>query len=207
VAGLYPLSLGNGLIDYYVFSGHKALYGPYGIAGFVLCGERRPAPVLFGATGTQSDSVAMPAEVPSAYEPGSQNVWAAAGLEAALDWLAAEGRERIVGHAEAAAREIERCLGRLPGVRLYAPQTQRRTSILSFTISGMAPRGVEDLLADRGIAVRAGLHCAPWAHRLLGTLDGGGTVRVSTSYFTSPLAADRLEQAVRDILRAASRPG
>ncbi|HEY7068426.1 MAG TPA: aminotransferase class V-fold PLP-dependent enzyme [Chloroflexota bacterium] len=199
-AGLYPLDLQAGAIDYYVFSGHKALYGPYGIAGFVLCSERRPAPILFGATGTHSDSVAMPLEAPSAYEPGSQNAWAAAGLDAALDWLAAQGRAAVVAPAETAAHAMLRRLGALPGVQTYAPAAEHWMGIVAFTSDRLAPGALADALAERGIAVRAGLHCAPWAHRWLGTLAGGGAVRVSTSYFTPPSAVETLESALRDIL-------
>ncbi|HLH25814.1 MAG TPA: aminotransferase class V-fold PLP-dependent enzyme [Chloroflexota bacterium] len=199
-AGLYPLDLAAGAIDYYVFSGHKSLYGPYGIAGFVLASGRRPAPILFGATGTQSDSVAMPLDVPSAYEPGSQNAWAAAGLDAALDWLAARGRAAVVAPAEAAAHALRDRLRALPGVTVYAPPADRWMGIVAFTAAGQAPAALADALAARGIAVRAGLHCAPWIHRWLGTLAGGGVVRASPSYFTPPSAADTLERALREAL-------
>jgi selenocysteine lyase/cysteine desulfurase len=201
-AGLYPLDLTDGAVDYYVFSGHKALYGPYGIAGFVLCSERRPTPILFGATGTQSDSVTMPLDVPSAYEPGSQNAWAAAGLEAALDWLAAEGRHAVVGPAEAAAHAILDRLRALPGVRVYVPPADRWMGIVAFTAEGIAPAALADALAAQGLAVRAGLHCAPLIHRWLGTLESGGVVRVSTSHFTPPAAAETLDSALRAILAA-----
>lgn len=198
-AGLYPLDLSAGAIDYYVFAGHKALYGPYGIAGFVLGSARRPAPILFGATGTQSDSVAMPLDVPSAYEPGSQNAWAAAGLEAALDWLAAQGRPAVVAPAEETAHAILDRLRALPGVRVYVPPAERWMGILAFTHAGLAPAAIADALAARGIAVRAGLHCAPWVHRWLGTLERGGVVRLSPSHFTSPTAAETLARALRDV--------
>ena len=203
-AGLYPLDLTDGTIDYFVFAGHKTLYGPYGIAGFVLCSTRRPTPILFGATGTQSDSVAMPLDVPAAYEPGSQNAWAAAGLEAALDWLAAAGRPAVVAPAVAAAHAIRERLAALPGVTVYAPPASAWMGIVAFTVDGLAPTALADALADRGIAVRAGLHCAPWAHRWLGTLAGGGAVRVSPGHFTPADAAETLERALRDILP--SRP-
>ncbi|HZS00920.1 MAG TPA: aminotransferase class V-fold PLP-dependent enzyme [Chloroflexota bacterium] len=199
-AGLYPLDLTDGTIDYYVFSGHKALYGPYGIAGFVLCGARRPAPILFGATGTESESVAMPLDAPSAYEPGSQNAWAAAGLEAALDWLAAAGRPAVVAPAEAAAHAILDRLRALPGLIVHAPPAAHWMGIVAFTHAALPPAAIADALAAQGIAARAGLHCAPWAHRWLGTLAGGGAVRLSTSYFTPPAAADTLEQALRAVL-------
>jgi selenocysteine lyase/cysteine desulfurase len=183
-----------------VFAGHKALYGPSGIAGFVLASARRPAPILFGATGTQSDSVGMPLDTPSAYEPGSQNAWAAAGLEAALDWLAAQGRPAVVAPAEQAAHAIVDRLRALSGTTVHVPPAERWMGIVAFTHERLAPAALADALADRGIAVRAGLHCAPWAHRWLGTLAGGGAVRLSTSHFTPPSAADALDRALRNVL-------
>ncbi len=198
-AGLYPLALTTGLVDYYVFSGHKALYGPYGLAGFVLASERRPAPVLFGGTGTESESLEMPARLPSTYEPGSQNSWAAAGLEAALDWLTVEGHQSVTRRAQKAAEEVICRLERLQGVRLYLPPAERRTTIVSFAIGGLQPQAIEATLGARGIAVRAGLHCAPLAHRWLGTLESGGTVRASTSHFTTSKDIDLLATAIEEL--------
>lgn len=185
VAGLYPLDLNDGLIDYYIFSGHKSLYGPYGASGFVLCTEKRPQPIIFGGTGTQSEILEMPNSLPSAYEAGSQNVWAIAGLSAALDWLKEQGRENIVKHCQSLTEMLVESLQKIPGVRMYLPPASQRTSIVSFNLSGIAPQMLENALGTQGIAVRAGLHCAPWAHRWLGTLEGGGTVRVSAGFFNT----------------------
>jgi len=191
-AGLYPLDLRSGLIDAFVFSGHKSLYGPYGVAGFVLASDWRPELVLFGGTGTASESVAMPEGLPSAYEPGSLNIWAIAGLKAALEWLRETGREAIVAHTSALAEQLRDELERLPGVQVYAPPKGGRgeaasrpwwCGIVSFTVEGVRPQAIEAALGAKGIAVRAGLHCAPWAHRWLGTLESGGTVRVSAGWF------------------------
>jgi len=179
-AGLFPLPLGDGLIDALVFSGHKSLYGPYGVAGLVLASDWRPAPILFGGTGTFSERVAMPDELPSAYEPGSPNIWAIAGLRAALEWLRTTGREAIVAHTLHLARILREQLATLPDVTVYAPSG---CGIVAFTVEGISPQALEAALGARGIAVRAGLHCAPWAHRWLGTLESGGAVRVSVGWF------------------------
>lgn len=184
VAGLYPLPLGNGLIDAYIFSGHKSLYGPYGVAGLVLASDWRPVPLLFGGTGTISESVQMPALLPSAYEAGSHNVWALAGLKAALEWLQETGREAIVTHTSVLADELRGGLEKTPGVQVYAPPRREPwCGIASFTVEDVQSQAVETALGSRNIAVRAGLHCAPWTHRWLGTAAEGGTVRVSAGQF------------------------
>ena len=183
-AGLYPLDLRDNLIDAFIFSGHKALYGPYGVAGLVLASDWRPHPILFGGTGTVSESIAMPETLPSAYEPGSHNIWAIAGLKAALEWLRETGREAIVAHTMELANRLRDELAALPGVTVHAPPGTSWCGILSFTVEGVRPQAIEAALGAQGIAVRAGLHCAPWAHRWLGTLEDGGAVRVSFSWTT-----------------------
>src|SRR6266566_9864099 len=108
-AGLYPLNLKDGLIDAFIFSGHKSLYGPYGVAGLVLPSKWEPAPLLFGGTGTFSESIEMPRDLPSAYEAGSHNIWAIAGLKAAIHWLEQTGREDLTEHNLHLARQL--CVG------------------------------------------------------------------------------------------------
>lgn len=186
-AGLYPLDLADGLIDAMIFSGHKSLYGPYGIAGLVLPNplQWRPAPFLFGGTGTFSESVDMPDTLPSVYEAGSQNIHAMAGLREALRWLQATGREPIMAHVRAITSQLREVLEDMPNVALYVPDNNVWAGILSFNIADARPQAVEMALGAKRIAVRAGLHCAPWAHRWVGTLDQGGTVRVSLGFFNS----------------------
>ncbi|TEU15951.1 MAG: aminotransferase class V-fold PLP-dependent enzyme [Anaerolineales bacterium] len=180
VAGLYPLPLDDGLIDAYVFSGHKSLHGPYGVAGLVLTSDWRPAPILFGGTGTISESVQMPSTLPSAYEVGSHNVWAVAGLKAALEWLQKTGRETVITHTLELAKQLRDELRNLPGIQVYTPpKGEPWCGIVSFTVEDTRPQTIEAALGAKGIAVRAGLHCAPWAHRWLGTIADGGAVRSS----------------------------
>lgn len=200
-AGLYPLPLGDSLIDALVFSGHKSLYGPYGVAGLVLASDWRPAPILFGGTGTFSESVVMPDELPSAYEPGSPNIWAVAGLKAALEWLREIGREAIIAHTLELAQALREHLSALPDVTVYAPPPDVPwCGILAFTVEGIAPQALEAALGARGIAVRAGLHCAPWAHRWLGTLTEGGAVRVSGGWNNAREEIHFLETAITDLI-------
>ena len=203
-AGLYPLDLQSGLIDALVFSGHKSLYGPYGVAGLVLASDWRPEPILFGGTGTVSERVTMPDEPPSAYEPGSHNIWAIAGLKAALEWLRETGREAIVIHTMELASRLRDELAALPGVTAHAPPPETSwCGILSFTVEGVRPQAIEAALGAQGIAVRAGLHCAPWAHRWLGTLESGGAVRVSVGWYNEEEHIARLKSILDTVVVAA----
>ena len=196
-AGLYPLPLHEQLIDAFIFSGHKSLYGPYGVAGLVLGSDWKPSPLLFGGTGTFSESIEMPIDLPSAYEAGSHNIWAIAGLKAALEWLEATRREVIIEHTVSLARQLQTDLASLSGVAMYTPPKKVPwCGIISFTVEDMKPQTVEAALGAEGIAVRAGLHCAPWAHRWLGALDTGGTLRVSFGYFNSIKDKDKITHLI-----------
>jgi cysteine desulfurase family protein len=200
-AGLYPLVFTDDLIDAYIFSGHKSFYGPYGVAGLGLTSSWRPRPLLFGGTGTVSESVQMPTQLPSAYEAGSHNIWAIAGLKAALEWLNEVGRDAIVKQTLALAYQLRDQLRDISSVELFTPPSNTSwCGIISFTLDGVAPQAAELSLGAQNIAVRAGLHCSPWAHKWMGTQELGGTVRVSTGYFNKPEHLTQIEDALLDLL-------
>jgi selenocysteine lyase/cysteine desulfurase len=179
-AGLKPLAMSR--VDALVFSGHKSLYGPFGVAGIAFGTTWRPLPLVYGGTGTQSESLDMPMEGYARYEAGSHNISAIAGLNAALKWLHETGRDTINAHTDELTQQLVRELQALPQVRVFVPQDH--TSIVSFTVEGISPQAVETVLGAQNIAVRAGLHCAPWAHEWAGTLRGGGAVRMSVGFVT-----------------------
>ena len=194
-AGLSALDMS--LVDALVFSGHKSLYGPYGSAGIAFGGEWRPQPLLYGGTGTVSESVQMPEGGASRFEAGSHNISALAGLNAAVRWLNEVGRAEINCKIAGLTSGLSDLLAEVPGVQVYLPgAAAAHHGVISFTIEGAAPQAVENLLGAQEIAVRAGLHCAPWAHEFLGTRDGGGTVRVSPGYFNSEDDAAALVECV-----------
>jgi len=201
-AGLYPLDLRDGHIDAFIFSGHKSLYGPYGIAGLVLVSTWKPIPLLFGGTGTFSESIEMPMDLPTAYEAGSHNIWATAGLHAALEWQMQIGRETITSHTLNLAEYLRSNLSTLPGIEVYVPRSLPWCGILSFTVEGISSQAIESALGSKGISVRAGLHCAPWTHKWLGTLQSGGTVRVSPGYFNSSSDIEELLRGMASIVNS-----
>ena len=200
-AGLYELPLGEGLIDALIFSGHKSFYASYGIAGVVLGTSWRPKLLYFGGTGTNSESVQMPTHLPSAYEAGSHNIWAVAALNAAVDWLNSLGRAAIVNHTIEMARELRQILAKYDTIKLYGPsKTELSSGIISFNVEGFQPQAIENLLGARGIAVRAGLHCAPWTHRWLSTNSTGGTIRMSPGYFQTTDDINRVGELLGEVL-------
>ena len=173
--------------DFIAMPGHKGLLGPMG-TGLLLCG-RLLKPFLLGGTGSESENQAMPDFLPDRAEAGTLNVPGFAGLEAGIRQVLEEGADAI-GRREAAlaaytARELEKL-----GYEVFAGPHQLGT--VSF-------RGREDCqtLCDRleGIALRAGLHCAPLAHRSAGTLDTG-TIRVSFGWNSDVEAAEALLNAL-----------
>lgn len=199
-AGLYPLPL-NGLIDAFIFSGHKSLYALYGIAGVVLGTNWRPKPLLFGGTGTISESIQMPTELPSAYEAGSHNILAIAGLHAALEWLQANGREQIVSHTMSLAWQMREGLQKHSSIDLFVPAKEVSwCGILSFAIEATTPQSIETTLGANNIAVRAGLHCAPWSHQWLKTIDRGGTIRVSNGFGNQEQEITKLTRLIETLI-------
>jgi len=182
-AGLISIDTSN--VSALVFSGHKSLYGSYGIAGIGFGTEWRPRPLIFGGTGTESESVDVPMNL-SRFEAGSHNIVAIAGINASLQWLRKTGRKTINSYLNTLTCELIDGLQSIPGARIFIPvELHKHSSIVSFSVLDMLPQAIETALGAKHIAVRAGLHCAPWTHRHIGTLHSGGTVRVSLSYFST----------------------
>ena len=173
--------------DFIAMPGHKGLLGPMG-TGLLLCG-RMPKPLLLGGTGSESENQSMPDFLPDRGEAGTLNVPGFAGLEAGIRQVLQEGADAIGRREAALAAYTARELGKL-GYEVFAGPHQLGT--VSF-------RGREDCqtLCDRlePIALRAGLHCAPLAHRSAGTLDTG-TIRVSFGWDSKPEDAQALLTAL-----------
>ena len=158
--------------DFIAMPGHKGLLGPQG-TGLLLCGGRAE-PLLFGGTGSASIQQAMPEDLPERLEAGTLNVPGYAGLTEGLRYLNKTGVRAIFQREH---RQLQRCVLGLKelGMQVFAGDHQAAT--VSF-LPGMDCEEAAQVLARQGIAVRAGLHCAPYAHKSAGTLETG-TVRVS----------------------------
>ena len=178
--------------------GHKGLYGPQG-TGLLLCGADAK-PLLEGGTGSASLSQEMPDFLPDRLEAGTHNVPGVAGLEAGLRYVRGMTPERIARYERRLIRRASESLRRMDGVTVYASDDPaRQLGVLSFTVAGRESEDLARALARRGVAVRAGLHCAPLAHQSAGTAEGG-TVRLSVSAFTTEAEIDGFLNALRGIL-------
>ena len=182
-AGMLPVSMRELGAAFIAMPGHKGLYGPQG-TGLLLCRESG-TPLLAGGTGSLSRQAEMPPFLPDRLEAGTHNVPGAAGLLAGLRFLRKRGLESIRRQEAALIRQAAEGLSRLPEVQVYAARgTGVQTGVLSFRLPQKDPGWVAEALSRRGIAVRAGLHCAPLAHATGGT-EQTGTVRVSVSAFNT----------------------
>lgn len=170
--------------------GHKALYGPQG-TGILLALDDRIAqnPLLAGGTGSRSEDMRQPDFLPDALESGTPNVPGIAGLAAGIRFVRSVGPANILAHEQNLIREFARALEGESRIECFAHPAQ--TGVLSLTVRGAAVEGIAETLARQGVAVRAGLHCAPLAHRTAGT-EQSGTVRFSLSFYST---AHQLEHA------------
>jgi len=168
--------------------GHKGLYGPQG-TGLLLCG-RTPKPLLDGGTGSDSRSQEMPANLPDRGEAGTHNMPGIAGLTEGLRFVRKKGAAAILAHEQALLKAAVQGLARIQGVHAFsAPEPQDQAGVLSFVVRGMDCEAAAAELARLGVAVRAGLHCAPRAHLSGGTWESG-TVRISFSAFNTKRDVD-----------------
>ncbi len=189
-AGSLPVSLRHLGADFIAMPGHKGLLGPQG-TGILLCG-REPRVLMAGGTGSESEKQEMPSFLPDRAEPGTANVPGIAGLRAGLLYLQRVGISHILRREQAAATACAKGLERL-GLRVFRGRHQ--AGVVSF----LPRRDCEEVaqsLGRRGIALRAGLHCAPLAHESAGTLETG-TVRVSFGHDAAPWQWEALLRAIR----------
>ena len=179
--------------------GHKGLYGPQG-TGLLLCGAE-PEPLLRGGTGSQSILQEMPEDLPDRLEAGTHNMPGIAGLLEGLRFVEQQGGGRIAGHERHLTRHMAALLRDIPGAEVfYTPEDGAQTGVLSFRLDGWDCEALGEALAAQGAAVRAGLHCAPLAHRTAGTLETG-TVRCSFSAFNTTAQVEHFAHILRQIVR------
>ncbi len=177
--------------------GHKGLLGPQG-TGLLLCGGTAE-PLLFGGSGSESRLQTMPELLPERLEAGTPNVCGIAGLLAGLRWLRERGTEEILRRERLMLRRCAEALSDTPYERYLAADERNQSGVLSLRLPGKDCEELAQRLSERGICVRAGLHCAPLAHESAGTLDTG-TLRLSFSPF---LRGEELDGACRALERLA----
>jgi selenocysteine lyase/cysteine desulfurase len=199
--GHLPLAVDHLGLAMLCFSGHKGLLGPGGTGGFYARAGFEPEPLLRGGTGSASESEQQPEFLPDRYEAGTCNLPGLAGLLAAARWLAATGVAAVRRREAALADHLVRGLAGLPGVTVVGPGAgAERAPVVSVTVAGRDLGELALELDRRDIAVRVGLHCAPAAHRSLGTFQAGGTLRFSPGWFTADADLDRTLSTLEAIL-------
>ena len=195
-AGVLPVELADWGARFVAMPGHKGLYGPQG-TGLLLCGGEAE-PVLLGGTGSASRLAEMPEFLPDRLEAGTHNVPGAAGLLEGLRFVRQKGPAALLRHETALKDLAAGELAKLPGVEVFH-SAQHQSGVLSFRVAGRDVGEAADRLAQGGIAVRAGLHCAPLAHQSGGT-GRTGTVRVSFSAFNSQKEVERFVRVLRQMV-------
>ena len=199
-AGLIDTDLSSSVYDFAVFAGHKTLYAPLGIAGFICNPNVNLRPLLYGGTGTESASQTLPTEVPEKYEVGSPNIVAIGGLNAALKWIADTGIENIYRTEKENHLELLYLLSSFGNIKIVSPTNiNNSVGVISCLFDGYSSDSIGQVLNERDIAVRTGLHCAPFAHQFLDTFPAG-TVRFSVSYFNKKDDFEKLRAALQYIV-------
>ena len=199
--GLLPIDIQEMNADFLVYAGHKTLYAPFGIGGFIKNSNIVLKKVLNGGTGSDSLNLDMPDTSPMAFEAASPNVIAVAGLNAALKWKRGLSHNEVLIAEKKLSDYLILQLNEITGIKQYLPRDlQRHIGIVSFNLNGYSADDLGTILdQDFNIAVRTGYHCAPFIHELLETKEKKGTVRVSISFFNTKQEIDYLVNALKEI--------
>jgi len=223
-AGCFPIDVQEDGIDFLAFTGHKGLLGPQGTGGLYIRDGLTVRPLIRGGTGSLSESLDQPDFFPDLMESGTRNNVGIAGLGAGVDYILETGIETIMHHERILTATLIEALRPLPGVTVYGPlDATKQTATLSITFDSVLPEGEEQGLGGCGainlswmeegmppgeaetllnrrydILVRVGLHCAPLAHKTLGTFPEG-TIRLSLGAFNTQEEIEAVIRAIRDI--------
>jgi cysteine desulfurase family protein len=197
-AGMLKLDVEADNVDLLAFPGHKGLLGPQGTGGLYIRDGLVLETLKEGGTGTQSELYDQPMDKPERYETGTMNLPGLAGLAQGIKYILSEGLESIAAKEAILTDHLIEGLSQIDGVKVWGPDPGKpRGGVVSITFENMSPEEASIILDNSfGIAVRAGLHCARDAHETLGTIDRGGTLRISPGYFNTAEEVDRTIEAV-----------
>lgn len=204
IAGVIPINMMRDEIDIMCCAGHKGLMGPTGTGLLLLNTDVNLNTILEGGTGSNSIDANQPVYMPDKFESGTPNVQGIIGLSEAIKFIEKKKIENIYMHEFCLIKYLYSKLSKCGNIFLYnnfCDKKEKLAPILSFNIKNMHSEQVAQLLAEDGIAVRAGLHCAPLAHKKFKT-ENFGAVRVSPSIFTQKNDIDFLINSVRKIAKS-----
>jgi len=199
-AGVISIDVERDFIDLLAFPGHKSLYGPPGTGGLYVGERAKLIPWREGGTGFDSQSRTQPETLPFLLEGGTPNSVGIVGLKEGVDFILGEGLEKIQIHERSLVKKLRQELKEVPGLKLHGTDdVTKSVAPVSFVIDGIEPQEFSIVLDQSfQIAVRAGLHCAPLMHEMLGTAPQG-SIRFSPGYFNTLAEIDQAIKAVREI--------
>ncbi len=199
-AGVLPIDMKKSNFDFVCCAGHKGLYGPMGIGLLLVNCDVLPDSLIEGGTGSESENFLQPTFTPDKYESGTINIPGICGLKRGLEVISKKGIDNIYRSEMKLLRKLYSGLNRLNGVKLYTdiPDFVHFAPVLSFSYKDKSSEDLASYLDSKyNIAVRAGLHCAPLAHKYMNTIENG-TIRISPSIFTTENDINRLLYAVKN---------
>ena len=186
--------------DFIVFSGHKNLYGPSGIGGYIINNpEIKLSPLLYGGTGIKSEEIGMPEDIPERFEAGSPNTLGIIGLKLATDELLSIGIDNIYSQKSKNLMKLYEILDEFKDELEIYSVTNNNVGIISLNSKYNTPQELEMYLKEYGIIVRSGMQCAPLAHKHIKT-PKEGAIRLSVGYFNKEEDFIKLREALEEIL-------
>ncbi|MDF2520307.1 MAG: csd4 [Clostridia bacterium] len=201
-AGVYDIDVNAMNIDILTFTGHKSLLGPQGVGGFYIRDGIDLRQMREGGTGSMSESLVHPEILPDKYESGTPNTPGIAGLAAGLQFIKEVGIQNIRKHEETITKYFLEKISDIEGIKIYGTSlSKNRAPVVSINIEGKTSADISFILdGEYDIATRPGLHCAPLAHKTIGTFDRG-TVRFSFGYFNTKDEVDKAVEALNSITK------
>lgn len=198
-SGLLGFSQISSLCDFVVFAGHKTLYGPSGIGGYLYNNKNIILnPLLYGGTGIKSEEVNMPDDMPERYEAGSPNLMGIIGLKLSTDWLLEVGLENIRKKEEENLEKLVNIFEEYED-EVHFQRSKKSVGVISITTNDYTPQEFGNILEGYNLYTRTGMHCSPLAHKHMKT-DENGTIRFSISYFTREKDFKKLIEVLEEIL-------
>ncbi len=193
-SGHIKIDLSNSNIDMYAFAGHKGLLACTGVGGLIVKKDLKLRPLLFGGTGTDSENLVQPTDIPEGLEAGTIPSLPIISLNAGLDFLL-KNFNQITEIEQKLSNYLYNKLINLNFLEVYSKPNSK--NVFSFNVKGVDSSTIANILNDNfDICVRSGLHCAPLVHKKLNTLEQGGAVRVSIDFYNTYQEIDKLIDAL-----------
>lgn len=199
-AGAHSIDINEDNIDILAFTGHKSLLGPMGTGGFIINWDGEIKPFKAGGTGGDSSIEYQPDYLPNKFETGTPNVAGIIGLGEGIKFINKVGIENIIKKEKEIIEYALKRLDEIENITVYGPKNHEKiVNVIPFNVKGMSSEEIAyELDQEYNIMIRIGLHCAPTAHRIIGT-EKVGTLRIGIGYFNEKSDIDVLVDALKKI--------